>query len=57
MINELGVLITGSTKVLPTFFSPLVALLLVQDVSGGAQTKMVLPIHTLGPVVVMQVLV
>jgi hypothetical protein len=57
MTNQLGVLIAGSRKVWPTFFLPRVALLLVQDVSGGAQTKTVLPIHTLGPVIVMQVLV
>lgn len=57
MINQVWVLIAGSRKVLPTSFPPLVVLLLVQDVSGSAQTKMVLPIHTLGPVVVMQVLV
>jgi hypothetical protein len=38
-----------NSQVLPTFF-PLIAILPIQDMSGGPKHIMVLPIHTLGPV-------
>jgi len=39
-----------NSQVLPTSFFPLIALLPIQDVFGDPKHTMVLPVHTLGPI-------